>query len=102
MKMKSPRKSARFVEPPPAPTEQPGPALSLPDPALPLHESPPALHKVDGRSRRATGRTTAFATRVSDAWKQKLHRLADEMGLLYTEVLERALDALDRELQAKR
>lgn len=94
--LKAPRKSARFVESPPAPTKAKGAALSLPDPALPLTEPP---RKIDGRSRHKTGRTIAFATRVSAEWKLKLDRIANERGLLYCEVLELALDSL--ELQGK-
>lgn len=115
MKMKPPRKSSRFAEPPPAPTATTSPALTLPDPALPIHapQEPPAastpapvppapvVQRIDGRHRRATGRTVAFGTRVSDAWRLQLDRLADELGKSYSETLELALNALDRELQAK-
>ena len=89
--LKAPRKSARFVEAPPAPAETTGAALSLPDPALPLTEP---SRKIDGRSRNKTGRTIAFATRVSAEWKAKLDRIATERGLLYCEVLELALNSL--------
>ncbi|MEW6352358.1 MAG: hypothetical protein AB1646_25175 [Thermodesulfobacteriota bacterium] len=94
-----PKHKSRIIESPPAPTEKPGPALSSPDPALPSAASP--ARKIDGRTRRSTGRTLAFATRVSQAWKEKLDRVANETGKLYCEVLEDALDALERDLKAR-
>jgi hypothetical protein len=39
---------------------------------------------------------------VSDAWRLQLDRLADALGKSYAETLELALNALDREFQAKR
>ncbi len=45
----------------------------------------------DGRSRRRTGRTLQFATRVSEEFDTQLRLIADEEGALLVEVLERAL-----------
>lgn len=51
----------------------------------------------DGRSARRTGRTVQFATRVSPEFDERLRSIADRDGLLLVEVLERALDAYDKE-----
>jgi len=56
--------------------------------------------KVDGRSARATGRTQQFATRVTPEWHETVTRIAEEQGLKLVEVLERALNAYEREAQA--
>ena len=66
-------------------------------------EKPPAapaapVTRLDGRSLLATGRTVQFATRVHPAWKDRLHRLAQSRGWMYVEILEKALDSLEREL----
>lgn len=54
--------------------------------------------QADGRSLLATGRTVQFATRVHPAWKERLHKLAQSRGWMYVEILEKALDSLEREL----
>ena len=95
--LKPPRRS-RLPEPPPKPAESTGHALSLPDPALPHEEASP---RIDGRTRRATGRTLAFATRVSPEWKARLDRLAKKTGKLYCVLLEEALDALECKIAAR-
>lgn len=71
----------------------------------PLREPAPATparapDRIDGRARRATGRTLRFGATVHPDWKAKLDQLADRLGAgtLYVRVLERALDALEREL----
>lgn len=60
----------------------------------------PSPERVDGRNRRATGRTLRFGATVHPDWKAKLDRLADRLGTgtMYVQVLEQALDALEREL----
>jgi hypothetical protein len=60
----------------------------------------PLVERVDGRARRATGRTLRFGATVHPDWKAQLDRIADRLGVgvLYVQVLEQALDALEREL----
>lgn len=53
--------------------------------------------RVDARSLRKTGRTLQLATRVSWEFDEKLRRIAQRDGLLLVEVLERALDAYERQ-----
>lgn len=53
--------------------------------------------KQDGRSQRATGRTQQFATRVTSEWHDRVRSIATRDGLKLVEVLERAIDALERE-----
>lgn len=74
------------------------PARRTPKAAAPVKS--PAPERVDGRSRRATGRNLRFGATVHPDWKVQLDRLADRLGAgtLYVHVLERALDALEREL----
>lgn len=104
-----PRKSR--LPPPPGPDdtlgnlEQPEHAPSIPTPAptptstaTPSKAEPP---RVDGRTLQVTGRTLHFANKVTPQWKAQLHRLAQRTGLMYCEVLEHALDALERELDAR-
>lgn len=66
--------------------------------ATPAAQVPEPVAKLDGRSLLSTGRTVQFATRVHPAWKDRLHRLAQSRGWMYVEVLEKSLDALEREL----
>ena len=54
-------------------------------------DAPKELRKIDGRSRRKTGRTEAFATRVSPDFKERLDRVAEKTGMPYCEILEIAL-----------
>ena len=97
-KLTKPRKKSRFGEKPPSDADTHG-VLAAPEIAV----SPPPAEpiQVDGRTLRATGRTTQFATRVHPEWKLRLHKLSQRTNLMYVEILERALDAFEREL-AKR
>ena len=60
--------------------------------------SPPPRGTVrpDGRSRRRTGRTLQFATKVSWEFDDRLRRIADRDDKLLVEVLELALDAYEK------
>ena len=49
---------------------------------------------------RRTGRTVTFATRVSQEFDDRIRDIAEEKGLMLVEVLERALEAYERELSA--
>jgi len=73
-------------------------ATASPRTKAPVVESERAPAKVDGRARRATGRTLRFGATVHPDWKAQLDRLADRMGTMYVQVLERALDLLENEL----
>jgi len=53
--------------------------------------------KVDGRTLKATGRNQQFATRVTKEWHEKVKGIAERDGLMLVEVLERAVDAYERE-----
>ena len=53
------------------------------------------------RGRRRTGRTVQFNMKVTQATSDRFVRLADAHGWVFGEMLERALDALERELAAK-
>lgn len=46
---------------------------------------------------RRTGRTITFATRVSREFDDRLRDIASAEGLMLVEVLEKALDAYERE-----
>ena len=52
--------------------------------------------RIDGRSLRRSGRTVQFATRVSPEFDERIRQIAERDGLLLVEVLERALDALEK------
>ena len=53
------------------------------------------LRRVDGRSLRRTGRTLQFATRVTEDFDERLHKIAERDGLLLVEVLEQGLAAYE-------
>lgn len=98
---KPPKRRNRFGEPPPAQTDI---RKNLAEPEV----APSADHgasmddiKSDGRTLRVTGRTIQFATRVHPEWKAKLYRLSQQTKLMYVEILERALEAFERELDKK-
>ena len=62
-------------------------------------EPQPAKRR-DGRSARRTNRTMPFATRVSPEFDNRIRDIAERDGLLLVELLERALDAYEREQNA--
>ena len=61
----------------------------------------------DGHARRKTGRSHQILWRATDAKKAQLQRLADRLSIgqlqpvSYTVTMERALDALERELKGQ-
>lgn len=93
-KLKKPRKS-RFGEAPPREDDVKG---NLKAPEIAPFGGP---GKIDGRTLRTTGRTVQFSTRVTPDWQRRLYRIAKQTGLLYVEILERALAEFDRKLTAK-
>ena len=90
----------RLPAPPPAEEGAPG-IERQPDPALATAElpaPPPAAERpvLDGRSLRATGRVHQLNVKVSAETKTTILRLAKERDLLLAEVIEQAIDALER------
>ena len=73
---------------------EPPPSTAAEEPAVPAP-------RIDGRSLRRSGRTVQFATRVSPEFDRRVRILAQRDGLLLVEVLERALDAYDRQLESR-
>ena len=63
-------------------------------PAVP--SSPTPAVRLDGRSLRRSGRTMTFATKVTPEFDTRLREIAQRDGLLFVEVLERALDAYEK------
>lgn len=97
------QKPARRLGPPPA-VDEASENLSAPEVApAPVAVAAPqttAPRRRDGRSMRRTGRTVTFATRVSQEFDDRIRDIAEEKGLMLVEVLERALEAYERELSA--
>ena len=100
------QKPARRLGPPPAVDEAsenlsaPEVAPVAPAPVAVATPQPTAPRRRDGRSMRRTGRTVTFATRVSQEFDDRIRDIAEEKGLMLVEVLERALEAYERELSA--
>jgi hypothetical protein len=63
--------------------------------SLPAAELPPPRR--DGRTMRRTNRTVAFATRVSPEFDNRVRDIAERDGLMLVEVLERALEAYEKD-----
>ena len=55
--------------------------------------------KLDKRTLRRTGRTHQLGTRVRRDFLKRLRFLAKQQGIKYVEVLERALDCYEREVE---
>lgn len=92
----------RLVSPPAEGDLQPTTPMSSPSANVPRGTAAPRTSAkrgglIDGRTLRRTGRTVAFATRVSESFHQRLRRAAERDRLLIVEVLERALDAYERQ-----
>lgn len=101
------QKPARRLGPPPTADEASG-NLTAPEVA-PVAPAPVSVaapqaattpRRRDGRSLRKTGRTLTFATRVSPEFDERIRDIAEQEGLMLVEVLERALEAYERELSA--
>jgi hypothetical protein len=82
--------------PVPLPESATGSDIPLPQPSAPTRIADDRV-RIDARSLRKTGRTLQLATRVSWEFDDKLRRIAQRDGLLLVEVLERALDAYERQ-----
>jgi hypothetical protein len=62
--------------------------------------TPPLTGKIDARSLRRSGRTMQFATRVSPEFDARIRRIAQREGLLLVEILEKALDVYEKQLDS--
>lgn len=58
-----------------------------------------ARARVDGRTLRRKGRTEQLLLRITPERRQQVERLAQEMGLTFTEVSERGWDLLEKTLK---
>jgi hypothetical protein len=85
----------------PPPLEQASDNLAAPEvaPAAPAPAEQPEKRRTrdDARSLRKTGRTVQFATRVSEQFDARFRKVAKRDALLLTQLLEKALDAYERE-----
>lgn len=83
-----------------APPSQEEASANLQAPEVaPRPAAEPEAPRRDGRRLRRTNRNVAFATRVSPEFDTRIRDIAERDGLLLVEVLERALDAYERERQ---
>jgi hypothetical protein len=84
-------KKKRLGLPPPV-TEA---SRNLDEPETGPPAAPPP--RLDARSLRRTHRTVQFATRVSPDFDRRIREIAAQERLLLVEIMERALDAYERE-----
>ena len=87
-----PKPNRKNLPPPPPPSE------AKDNLAQPEHA--PTSNYVDGRTLRATGRTTQFTTRITDELQTEIKVFAAQHKLKFNELLEQAFDAL-KERMAK-
>ena len=73
------------------PSRQPKPAAPVAPPATPVPKRVPRRHR--------TGRTAPLSARTTPATLDLLYAIADAQGWLVGQTIEKALDALQRELQ---
>jgi hypothetical protein len=85
---KFPNLAKRHFGPPPALDETPG-NLAAPEVAPAVPEAPSATRK----TRKKTGRTVLFSTRVSKDFDREFRLTAERDNLLLTRLLELAFDA---------
>ena len=95
---------------PPPPIDDASTNLQAPEvaPAAPLAPAAAAPvveddkpRRKDGRSLRRTGRTVQFATRISPQLDQDIRDIAESRQWLITEVLEKAVATLKKNLAAR-
>ena len=80
------------------PDAEAAPAVkSAPQPTLPGLPANTDPGEVDGRTLRATGRTHPFATRIREDVHKQMKRIVVRDGLTLGELLEKAVDAYERE-----
>ena len=87
-----PKPNRKNLPPPPPPSE------AKDNLAQPEHA--PASNYVDGRTLRATGRTTQFTTRITNELQTEIKVFAAQHKLKFNDLLEQAFDAL-KERMAK-
>lgn len=85
--------SRNLSAPETAPVEVMEPVPLVPTSVKPIRTQ--SKVRIDGRTRRRSGRSLQFATRVSWEWDEKLRQIAERDGLMLVEVLERSLEAYE-------
>ena len=85
-----PKPNRKNLPPPPPPSEA---TNNLAQP-----EHAPAGAYVDGRTLRATGRTTQFTTRITEELQTEIKVFAAQHKLKFNELLERAFEALKEQM----
>lgn len=75
----------------PPPIEEASENLQAPE------ATPSISDRIDARTLRRSGRTMQFATRVSPEFDARIRRIAQREGLLLVEILEKALDAYEKQ-----
>lgn len=89
----------RLPKPPPPDEGATGIEQARPAPPEPAPPAPAlvaaAPRRLDGRSLRATGRTTQLNVKITEDTKAAVLRLAQERGLLVSEVIEQAVALLE-------
>jgi hypothetical protein len=97
----TPKKPSRQEQPPPEAVRAVGENANFRSrEAAPVKASQPIPKKVDRRHR--TGRNEQLNIKVRSRAKQMLYDISEAQGWVQGETLERALEALERELAAKR
>jgi hypothetical protein len=87
---------------PPPPIEAASDNLQAPEIAPAAFEIKPREERQeDGRSARRTGRTLQFATRVSPDFNRRFRAVAKRDGLMFAELLEKALEAYEKQAISK-
>ncbi len=85
-----------------APEEAPAAARPAEPPAVPPSLPPvPDAGKMDGRSLRATGRTSAISTRITKRHKALIYNLAKKHNLMIAEIIERGAEALQNQMEGR-
>lgn len=86
-----PKSNRKNLPPPPPPSE------AKDNLAQPEH-APSAGSYVDGRTLRATGRTTQFTTRITEELQTEIKVFAAQHKLKFNELLEQAFEALKQQM----
>ena len=88
---------------PPPSIDDTADVLKAPEVAPSAPAAPTAAYRrgEDGRSLRRTGRTLQFATRVNAEFDKRFRAVAKRDGLLMAQLLEKALDAYERQLSVR-
>lgn len=93
----TPRQESRKPKPAREKVKAVSEAARFPSREAPAPDPEPLKHRPRYHK---TGRTTQFNTRVMPATHAKVYEIADRQGWLVGETVERAIEALERELGA--